>query len=125
MQHSYEEWRESQRAERSAFNDWCNSEEARKLAAKQWQTGRFDGVYIAVSNVDDGLPQQACTEAAIKAVQEERNVSVASLFLDLHNKLEGFEYSTTNVEMFLKCQEDILSRAYGDVVPNSAFVSCY
>lgn len=48
-----------------------------------------------------------------------------ALFLDLHNKLEGFEYSTTNVEVFLKCQEEILSRAYGDVVPNSAFVSCY
>lgn len=82
-------------------------------------------MYIVVSNVDDALPEQACTEAAIRAVQDERNVSVESLFLDLHNKLVGFEYSIENVEMFLKCQREILSRAYGDVVPKSAFVSCY
>lgn len=124
MQQSYEEWRKSQQAERLEFNDWCGSEEAKKLAAKKWQTERFDGVYIAVSNVDDDLPEQACMEAAIQAVQDERNVSVESLFLDLHNKIEGFEFSIENVEMFLNCQKEILSRAY-DAVPNSAFISCY
>ncbi|HHS4125609.1 TPA: DUF551 domain-containing protein [Vibrio cholerae O1] len=107
------------------LNDWCSSEEAKKLAAKKWQTERFDGVYIAVSNVEDDIPEQACMEAAIQAVQDERNVSVESLFLDLHNKLEGFEYSAENVEMFLKCQKEILSRAYDDAIPNSAFISCY
>lgn len=121
----HEEWLKSEEAERLAFNDWCKSEEAQKLAAKKWQTERFGGVYIAVSNVDDALPEQNCTEGAIQAVQNERNVSVESLFLDIHNKSEGFEYSIENVEMFLKCQREILSRAYGGVVPKSAFVSCY
>lgn len=125
MEQSHEEWRKSQEAERLAFNDWCKSEEAQQLAAKQWQTERFEGVYIAVSNVDDDLPEQSRTEAAIQAVQNEQSVSVESVFLDLHNKLEGFEYSVENVETFLKCQKEILSRAFGDSVPNSAFVSCY
>lgn len=107
------------------FQDWCDSEEAQKLAAKKWQTERFDGVYIAVSHVDDVLPEQACTEAAIQAVQNERNVSVSALFLDLHNKLEGEEYNEKNIEVFLMCQKEILSRAFGGPVPNSAFISCY
>ncbi|HHY0432777.1 TPA: hypothetical protein ACVU44_004748, partial [Vibrio parahaemolyticus] len=93
MQQSYEQWRKSEEAERLAFNDWCKSGEAQQLAAKKWQTERFDGVYIAVSNVDDELPEQSRTEASIQAVQNERNVSVESLFLDIHNKSEGFEYS--------------------------------
>ncbi|MFA0726536.1 hypothetical protein [Vibrio sp. 10N.222.48.A4] len=125
MEQSHEEWRKSREAERLAFNDWCKSEEAQQLAAKQWQTERFEGVYIAVSNIDDDLPEQSRTEAAIQAVQNEQNVSVESVFLDLHNKSEGFEYSVENVETFLKCQKEILSRAFGDSVPNSAFVSCY
>ncbi|HHE0503888.1 TPA: hypothetical protein ACN36P_003859 [Vibrio parahaemolyticus] len=125
MQQSYEQWRKSEEAERLAFNDWCKSGEAQQLAAKKWQTERFDGVYIAVSNVDDELPEQSRTEASIQAVQNERNVSVESLFLDIHNKSEGFKYSVENIEMFLTCQREILSHAYGDAVPKSAFVSCY
>jgi len=121
----FEEWRNNEEAQRLAFNDWCQSEEAQQLAAKKWQTERVDGVYIAVSNVNDALPTQLCTEAAIHAVQDERNVLVETLFLDLHNKLENFEYDIKNVEMFLKCQDEILCRAYGNSVPNSAFISCY
>lgn len=121
----HEEWLKSQEIERQAFNDWCKSEEAQQLAAKKCQTERFNGVYIVISNIKHALPEQSCAEAAIQSVQDERNVSVESLFLDLHNKLEGFEYSIENVEMFLKCQKEILSRAYGDAVPSSAFVSCY
>ncbi len=119
MQHSYEE------DERLAFNDWCKSEEAQQLAAKKWQTDSFDGVYIGVSNVNDDLPEQSCAESAIQAVQSERNISVNTLFVDVHNKLEGFEYDAKNVEMFLICQKEILCRAYGNSVPNNAYISCY
>lgn len=108
-----------------SFDEWCDSEEAKKIAAKKWQTESYDGVYIVVSNIDDTLPEQACTKAAIQAIQDVRNVSVKSLFLDLHNKIEGFEYSIENVEVFLQCQKEILIRAYGGAVPNSAFISCY
>lgn len=111
--------------ERSAFNKWCNSEEARKIASKKWQTESFDGVYIAVSNVDDALPEQASTKAAIQTIQNVRNVSVKSLFLDLHNKREGFEYNIENVEIFLQCQREILIHAYGDAAHHGAFISCY
>lgn len=108
-----------------SFQEWCESKEAKQLVAKQWQTDPFKGVYIAVSNVDDELPEQTCTEAAIQAVQDEWEVSVVSLFTDLHNKLEGFEYSDENVETFLKCQKEILKRAFEGAIPTSAFVSCY
>lgn len=50
MQHSYEE------DERLAFNDWCKSEEAQKLAAKKWQTDSFDGVYSCYSCWDGQWP---------------------------------------------------------------------
>ncbi|EGR3042373.1 hypothetical protein DMW15_22470 [Vibrio parahaemolyticus] len=121
----HEEWRRSEEAERLAFNDWCKSEEAQQLAAKKLQTDSFDGVYIGVSNVNDDLPEQPCAESAIQAVQFERNVSVKTLFVDVHNKSEGFEYNAKNVEMFLICQKEILCRAYGNSVPNNAYISCY
>ena len=45
----------------------CNKPQ--QLAAKQWQTDSFEGVYIGVSNVNDDLPEPSCTESAIQAVQ--------------------------------------------------------
>ena len=108
-----------------AFNEWCKSEEAQQLAAKKWQTDSFDSVYIGVSNVNDDLPEQSYTESVIQAVQFERNVSVKTLFIDVHNKSEGFEYNAKNVEMFLICQKEILCRAYNNFVPSNAYISCY
>ncbi len=125
MEQSYEDWRKSEDAKRLAFNDWCKTEEARELAAKVWQTESFDGVYIAVYNIEDDLPEQSCVEAAIHSIQSERKVSLKTLFLDLHNKSEGFKYNPKNVELFLICQKEILSRAYGVYVPCSAYISCY